>query len=382
MQVDEPHVLVLATVASDQLGGVERFSKTLVQALGDMYGAERVGLLGVASAGDEKGLPCTILRVGREPRVEGQRLSTAEKLAYAIDCQRAAFRWRNKRPVIIDCHPWLSSVAWMCARVAGTRYAVWSYGSEVWFPHGALTKFGLHHADLLLSVSSYTARLAEKRARHPSDSALVIPPPFDRSGEPPEREFEGLTQHGRFFLTVGRLARGARRKGIDTIIRALPRVRREAPGARLVVVGEGNDRPRLEQIAVLEGLADDVDFVGAVEDAELAQLYASCEAFVLPSGQEGFGLVYVEAGAHGKPSIAANFGGAPEAVLHGITGFVVPFGDVNGLADSMIELLRDDELRQRMGDAARRLAVKTHSMSAFRANLSNVVDQLGGRYRR
>jgi phosphatidylinositol alpha-1,6-mannosyltransferase len=148
------------------------------------------------------------------------------------------------------------------------------------------------------------------------------------------------------------------RKGQDALIRAFPDVRRRVPGAALLIVGGGPDKNRLRKLA-----AGDPDIVvtGSVPYADLPAHYAAGDVYAMPCRTrrrgldvEGLGIVYLEASAVGRPVVAGDSGGAPDAVLEGETGYVVNGRDLRALAARLVELLRDTDLRARMGAAGRK----------------------------
>lgn len=150
------------------------------------------------------------------------------------------------------------------------------------------------------------------------------------------------------------------RKGQDTLVRALPLVRRAIPDAALLLVGGGPHRPTVQRLARELDVADHVVLTGSVPWAELPMHYAAGDVFAMPCRTrnrgldvEGLGIVYLEASAVGLPVIAGDSGGAPDAVREGETGYVVPGRDVDVLATRLIELLSDDALRSKMGAAGR-----------------------------
>ncbi|WP_345130924.1 glycosyltransferase family 4 protein [Dactylosporangium darangshiense] len=150
------------------------------------------------------------------------------------------------------------------------------------------------------------------------------------------------------------------RKGQDVLIRALPKVRAAVADAALLIVSGGPYRRDLERLAREHGVERDVVFTGSVSWAELPAHYAAGDVFAMPCRTrrrgldvEGLGIVYLEASATGLPVVAGDSGGAPDAVLEGQTGFVVPGRDVDRVAGRLIELLRDRELAMRMGAAGR-----------------------------
>ena len=150
------------------------------------------------------------------------------------------------------------------------------------------------------------------------------------------------------------------RKGQDTLIRALPAVRRQVPDAALLLVGGGPYRSRLRRLAEELGVAHAVVFTGTVPWEELPAHYAAGDVFAMPCRTrlggldvEGLGIVYLEAQATGRPVVVGDSGGAPDAVIEGETGFVVSGHDVDALADRLVSLLEDRALAQRLGEAGR-----------------------------
>jgi phosphatidylinositol alpha-1,6-mannosyltransferase len=150
------------------------------------------------------------------------------------------------------------------------------------------------------------------------------------------------------------------RKGQDMLIRALPEIRRRVPGAALLIVGGGPYLTALRRLARQLGVADHVVFTGEIAWAELPAHYAAGDVYAMPCRTrrggldvEGLGMVYLEASATGRPVIAGDSGGAPDAVREGETGFVVNGRDVAAIADRAAVLLADPSLAQRMGAAGR-----------------------------
>ncbi len=158
------------------------------------------------------------------------------------------------------------------------------------------------------------------------------------------------------LLTVGRLQL---RKGHDRVIAALGAIHAEFPGLRYLIAGDGAERGRLESLASEHGVRDLVVFLGPVTDEDLPRLYAACDVFLMPSRQigadvEGFGIVYLEAAAVGKPTIGGRSGGVGEAISDGNTGFLVNGDDVGELAAAIRRFAASKELRLTMGAEGRR----------------------------
>ncbi|RMH04076.1 MAG: glycosyltransferase family 4 protein [Nitrospirae bacterium] len=160
---------------------------------------------------------------------------------------------------------------------------------------------------------------------------------------------------GPVLLTVGRLQR---RKGQDMVIRTLPTIKKTFPFVRYLIVGTGEEEAFLKQLAREHAVSEHVIFAGRVEDAELKGYYAACDIFVMPNRQigediEGFGIVYLEASAMGKPVIGGKSGGTEDAILDGVTGIRVDGHDVHAVTDALLTLLRDASMRKTMGQQGR-----------------------------
>ncbi|HLT09652.1 MAG TPA: glycosyltransferase family 4 protein [Micromonosporaceae bacterium] len=150
------------------------------------------------------------------------------------------------------------------------------------------------------------------------------------------------------------------RKGQDTLIRALPQIRRQVPDAALLIVGGGPYRSRLHRLAAEHRVSDHVVITGSVPWPRLPAYFAAGDVFAMPCRTrrrgldvEGLGIVYLEASATGLPVVAGDSGGAPDAVREGETGYVVGGRDIGGLVDRVVTLLTDKDLAARLGAAGR-----------------------------
>lgn len=217
--------------------------------------------------------------------------------------------------------------------------------------------------DTLTYLGEYTrSRIAPALTPQAAARMVQLPPGVDEktfhpgSGGPVVRARLGLADRP-VVICVSRLVP---RKGQDTLILAMPRVLREFPDAVLLIVGDGPYRPDLERLAERTGVASAVRFTGPVSWEELPAHYGAGDVFAMPCRTrrggldvEGLGIVYLEASATGLPVIAGDSGGAPDAVLDGETGWVVAGGSPEQSAERVLTLLRDPELRARMGDRGR-----------------------------
>ena len=367
-----PHVLLLS-IHTERIGGIERVTRVLARALVELCGRERVGLLSVWQISDDESWP--ILYRGRG--AAGGRVGLGAKLGFVLATLKHARRWRDDA-LVIACHPHLGPVALVARRLTGTPFAIWCHGEEVWGHLRSTVRRALRAADIVFAPSAFTARRVEMTAGLAPGSVIVLPHCL-----PPElAPLLHLTRpHApKQVLAVARLVAEHSYKGIDKLIDGWPSVLGQVPDAHLVVAGDGSDRPRLGALALATGVERSVTFVGAVGDAELERLYSESGVFALPSRTsvdsrqgEGFGLVYIEAGAAGLAVVAERAGAIPEVVADGESGLLIEPDDIDGLSDALTKLLRDPELAERLGAEGRRRASTVFSYERFRDGVRDVL---------
>ncbi|HZP17583.1 MAG TPA: glycosyltransferase, partial [Terriglobales bacterium] len=151
-------------------------------------------------------------------------------------------------------------------------------------------------------------------------------------------------------------------KGHDLLLRAFARVTSQFDDCRLVIIGEGPERRKLDQLAHRLRISERVRFLGRQSRGEVAAAMANCAAFVLPSSYEGLGCVYLEAMACGKPVIGCHGQGIAEIIRDGKNGLLVTPGDELELADALRTLLRDPHLRRTLGTAARQTVLDGYTL--------------------
>jgi phosphatidylinositol alpha-1,6-mannosyltransferase len=179
----------------------------------------------------------------------------------------------------------------------------------------------------------------------------------------------GLAGGEKLILTVGRLSR---RKGFDQVIRSLPLLAGRGIRARVALIGIGEDWDYLQAVAREAGVADRVHLLGHVPMEDLPRWYNACDVFAMPNRDidgdtEGFGLVYLEAAACGKPAIAGLAGGTGAAVVDGVTGLRVDGANTEAVADGIARILGDIEFAQRLGRAGLERARRDFSWEAIAA---------------
>ncbi|HUA74457.1 MAG TPA: glycosyltransferase family 4 protein [Solirubrobacteraceae bacterium] len=282
----------------------------------------------------------------------------------------------------LSMHIVTSPAAAAIARASGARTVQYFHAEEI----GArprLAAFAAGHATASIAVSEYTAGLVrEAAARHGAEpGALHV---IGNGTDVPEDPAPLADEPGRAtILTVGRIEE--RYKGHDAMLRALPLVLAKVPQAQWVVIGDGSLRPGLEALAEGLGVAHAVRFLGAVSDEERNLWLRRARLVAMPSrlpaggfAGEGFGIVYLEAGAYGKPVVAGDVGGALDAVRDGETGLLVDPADPLALAQAIARLLADPGLASRLGANGRANAL-AHTWPHVADRVEAVLlDALGG----
>lgn len=218
-------------------------------------------------------------------------------------------------------------------------------------------------ADLVIANSTFTRdRLVELGVA--AERVAIVHPGVDDSRFGPHADGGSVRRElgvgsGSLILSVGRLQA---RKGFDRIIEALPFIAAHKPDTAYAIVGSGDDEGRLRRLAFKCGVADRVHFVGKVTEEELPSWYAACDVFAMPNRNidgdtEGFGMVYLEAAACGKPVVAGRDGGTGSAVLDGITGLRVDGNRTEAVAAALIRLLSRPDLAETLGRQGQRRAL-------------------------
>ncbi len=214
--------------------------------------------------------------------------------------------------------------------------------------------------DALVGVSQFVARSLVENGypAHKTHAVLnaIDPTAWDYGLDPgPVRRALGIPADAPVVACAARLFRG---KGQDDVIRAIALIRPELPSVRLLIIGEDDRQAmrtsfaaELKELARDLGVLDQIVFTGY--RADMPALLAVCDVFALPSFEEPFGLVFLEALAMKRPVVALDNGGTPEVVQHGTSGLLSAPGDVAALAANLLRLIRDQALRARMGEFGR-----------------------------
>lgn len=321
-------------------GGIEKYSNFLLGALRARFGDAAV----TAFAKNDRPPPKTNLSRGTAFTCTG---NVPERFRTAVFSALAASRALFSRPnLIISTHLNFSPLARWLSKRANIPYWVSLHGIEAWSLTREDRSRGLREANLLLPVSEFTRDVVSKQQGLSDERFKVLPNAFDPSafyiGPKPDylRKRYDLSAEQRVILTVGRLNSSEAYKGHDRILRVLREVRSQMPDVRYVIVGDGDDRSRLEQLANFEGVADSVIFAGRVSADELNDHYNLCDLFAMPSTGEGFGIVFLEALACGKPVLGGNKDGSRDALRDGELGVLIDPDSCAQLSSSITAILQ------------------------------------------
>ncbi|MEE1822783.1 glycosyltransferase family 4 protein [Streptomyces sp. BE20] len=347
-------------------GGIETFVHAMATRLpgGEVvvYTSDEPG-----SAHHDAALPFPVIRDrSRTLLPTGRVTRRAAEIARAYGCDRI---WFGAAAPLAAMTPGLRRRAPGIRRTVAT-----THGHEIWWARtpGArrllrrigdsvdvVTYLGPYTRDRIAPALGPVARL--ERLVPGVDADLFRPRPGRPSDESSAlwREQRGGGPTGPVILCVARLVP---RKGQDSLIRALPQIRRAVPGATLVLVGRGPDEQRLRDLTRRHTEPGSVVFAGGREHAQTPAHYAAADVFAMPCRTrragleaEGLGIVFLEAAASGLPVVAGRSGGAPDAVLDGVTGTVVDGRDDTAVAEAIVRILRTPAAeRARTGEAGRR----------------------------
>lgn len=360
------------------LGGMEKLNWHLLSALRPV---SRIALCG--PAGCEAYVPL-------QTEVRQARMKPLLVFLLATFWNAVYLSLRRKPAWIIAGSGLAAPIAWLAARCAGSRTAAYLHGLDIVAPSRVYQWLWLpfiRHCDIVLANSASTARLAQQRGVQADRLRVLHPgtdlPELDAVAACGFREQHGLGQCP-LLLSVGRLTQ---RKGLpEFVAKALPAIVREYPETILVVIGveatdalhtrSGSERERILSAAREAGVEQHLRFLGRCDEVSLSLAYQAADLHVFPVLElrgdiEGFGMVALEAAAHGLPTVAFAVGGVPEAVQDESTGSLVESGDYVGIAAAAIRWLK----RTRGNDvsAACRAFAADKTWTAFGVRLRKVL---------
>ncbi|WP_341531068.1 glycosyltransferase [Nostoc sp. UHCC 0302] len=283
----------------------------------------------------------------------------------------------QSRPQQVFCgHINLAVLIQTLCQPLGIPYTVLTYGKEVWEPLKKQECRALRSASAIWVISRYSRDRA--CAVNGLDPKIIQMVPCAIDGDkftPGSKQPELVEKYGltdaKVLMTVARLWSGDIYKGVDMTIRALPKIAQFFPEVKYLVIGRGDDQPRLAQLAAYLGVSDRVVFAGFVPTEKLMEHYRLADAYIMPS-QEGFGIVYLEAMACQVPVLSGDDDGSADPLQDGKLGWRVPHRDPDAVAAACIEILKGDDQRCD-GQWLREQAIALFGMDAFQKRLQKLL---------
>jgi phosphatidylinositol alpha-1,6-mannosyltransferase len=353
-------ILVLAP-SLKSIGGVQNYTRTLIDALTVVLGGDHV----------------RVVVVGGDPEVRGDgnvALSPSVKFRFLASAVATAISWS---PDLILCaHVGLAPAARAIQKIKPIPYWLVLYGIEVWGDLPPAKAEALRGAERYVTITRFTLDAMIARQNLKDVRASILPPTLPKA-KPRSREAssEAAKKPQRpTVLTVGRIAASERYKGHDAILDVWPQVVQRVPDAEYLIVGDGDDRARLESRAREMGVTNSVHFAGSVSPEELDVCYDRCSVFAMPARTEldaraprgeGFGIVFLEAMAHGKAVIGPRVGAPAEFIRSGEHGLLVDPANPGELSEALIELLQDPGRARRMGEAGKEWVAREFTFERF-----------------
>ncbi len=377
--MDVPRTLLVTNDFPPRVGGIQRTLHALCRELP----SERIAVFAPrwdGSAGFDAAEPYPVLRADRgfvwpTPRAKAQVLAAIRDTGAEVVLFGATYPLALLGPAVAS---------------AGVPYVAAAHGFEYWLAlapgaHTLMRRATSRASRVVVMCSAFIARVV--RTAVPEHVPVsVMYPGADvstfRPGLPTEdlRARYGLTDRP-LVVCVSRLVP---RKGQDVLIRAMPEIRRRVPDAALLIVGDGPYRTTLERLAQ-ERAPRSVVFTGQVSEEELPRHYAVGDAFAMPCRTrlgglevEGWGNVFIEAAACGRPVVVGDSGGARESLVDGATGILVDGTDVSEVGDAAAALLADPALARRMGEAGRRRVERAYTWPRAAEQLSGWLREAAG----
>jgi glycosyltransferase involved in cell wall biosynthesis len=359
-------------------GGIQVYSAFLLEALQNLYPKVNYNIF---LKRDTRCSPKSFFKANTKFYFAGTWSLPSRTIVFAA--QILGYGIQQNPNLIITSHLNFSVAAYLLKRLMGIPYWVVAHGIEVWNLQNPTLQSALHHADRILAVSHHTRDRLLKEQNLDPDKVVVLPNTFDADdfqiAPKPDNLLKryGLKPEQPIILTVARLSQLEQYKGYDKILAALPQIRQAIPNIHYVLVGKGDDKLRIEQLISKYQLQDCVTLTGYVSDEELSSYYHLCDIFAMPSKAEGFGIVYLEALACGKPTLGGNQDGAQDALCQGELGALVDPDDIEAIAQTIIQILQGTYSNPLIyqPEVLREKVIKQFGFEQFQETLGNYLEQ-------
>lgn len=290
-------------------------------------------------------------------------------------------QWQTCMPAIRARSEGLIEKVFSAAHARELLYNPYKYYPILGWIYALKRRYLLSKIDHFFPVSNYTAGVLIKFGVDPDRITVVA------NGSDPEL-FKPINsdalkkdldlENRKVILTVTRLVK---RKGVDTVLRAISAIRDKFPNILYLIAGEGPEETRLKKLTTKLNLQNQVKFIGRIDYKKLPEYYNAADMFIMASRTElpdveGYGIVFLEANACGKPVIGTNSGGVPDAIVHGKTGLIVPENNDLKLVEAISELLCNSEIATLMGVKGRERVINEMNWDAVNIKLTKKIKDL------
>ena len=356
--------ILLAMTGLSLDGGISSVSRSMVDILERARDEGRCGAIDRVLLLDEATAPRYGTTQGRESRARGSQPRFVAQMWLEI--------LRGRPDFVLFDHVGLARGLFPGWPVPRPEYRIFVHGLELRGADGDRRGDALRGASSILANSDFTNEMLSEMIPELAPRITTVPLCVEpnRIQEWTDRRPDSAAGAERkpAALIVGRMWKDQPGKGHEALIDGWPKVVERIPGAELWIVGGGDQVEDLTSRARDRGVADAVVFQGRVSDERLSELYSEASVFAMPSAQEGFGLVYLEAMWHGLPCVASTMD-AGQFVVDEESGRLVPYGDADATADAIVTLLSDPVDLARRGELARTRVETRFSFGAFEVNL-------------
>jgi len=314
-------------------GGIAQYNRDLLDALAGLSVVDSIVSVTRNPADTGYVVPAKLTEI----------LQSGSPVLYSLRAIREALRFH---PTLILCgHFNLLPVAVMIKRITGAPIILEAYGIEAWRQDSTVRLSTVNNVDWVISISRFTREQLIGWSGIDPNKIKVIPnavhlSQYNSSSKPTYLIKRYGLEGKRVLLTIGRLPGNERYKGHDRVINLLNRLSREMPDLLYLIVGDGTDRPRLEELVRRTGNEERVVFAGRIPESEKVDHYNVSDAFAMPSLSEGFGFVFLEAAACGLPVLGGNKDGSRDALLDGAIGVLVDPENSEELFDGLLKILK------------------------------------------
>ena len=243
------------------------------------------------------------------------------------------------------------------------------YGLDVWKKLPFIYRLFLKSVHIL-SISNYTTEIF-KKYNGGKYNISYLPPSINLSLSNENIEINPFDISKFNILSVCRLEKDSNFKGVDSMLKSIPLLLKSIPNIKYTIIGKGNDKERLEKLAIKLGVMEYIDFKGFVNSVDV--YYKYCDLFSLPSKREGFGIVYAEAMKYKKPCIACFNGGQTDIIINKKTGLLCKYDNLNDISNKIISLYKDKQLSEELGIQGYTHLIDNFTFDKFKNNLLKIL---------